>query len=321
MLTVLSVFTSTAFKEIRLPNVVNTDYSFILYKNIFHISEDLEIQLENINGSWSFLENSKYDVMKDTEKYIGKPMKDQDIFHVFTEQSENITIIVYNVNYSISVFNKYAVENVSEITIGKNEEMDICYDYEGMVSRFHARIYKGNSGEWRIENKSVNGIYVNSVLLQTDMPLNFGDVISFMGLHIMMLGEMIAIDQANHQMKINCEKLKLIKYEKKEKKKDVEADKQKKKGMVLLRRSPRNIEKIETERIEIERPPEVPKSKQQPLIMTIVSVLYNGTSYDARKFINDLLFKGIRWRNRNLYVFRTDNVGWFCSYRCNLGNS
>lgn len=251
MVTVLSVFTSTSFKEIRLPNLVNTDYSFVLYKNIFHISEDLEIQLENINGSWAFKESSRYRVLKNNESYTQKPIKDQDIFHVFTEQSENITIIVKEVAYSISVFNKYAVDNVKEITIGKNEEMDICYDYEGMVSRFHARIYRNDSGNWMLENKSVNGIYVNSVLVQKNTRLGFGDLISFMGLHIMILGDCFAIDQANYSMQINFDKLRPVHYEKTEDKSQHDISEQKKSGMILLRRSPRNIEKIDTEMIEI----------------------------------------------------------------------
>ena len=269
MVTVLSVFTSTSFKEIRLPNLVNTDYSFILYKNIFHITEDLEIHLENIDGRWAFVENPRYTVLKDNEKFVGKPIKDQDIFHIYTEESENITIIVKAVKYSISVFTKYAVGNVKEITIGKNEDMDIRYDYEGMVSRFHARIYRSGSGNWMLENKSVNGIYVNSVLVQQEICLNFGDLISFMGLHMMVLGDCLAIDQANHQMEINDKKLKQIDYG--ESKGDLQdkAGGHKKENMILLRRSPRNIEKIDTERVEIEQPPELNNSKKQPLIMTI----------------------------------------------------
>lgn len=277
MLTVLSVFTNTSFKEIRLPNLVNTNYSFILYKNIFNISEDLEVQLENIDGSWAFVDNSQYKVLKDSQEYVGKPMRDQDIFHILAEESENITIIVKEVKYSISVFNKYAVSGVNEITIGKKTDMDICYDYEGMVSRFHARLYRNNAGNWIIENKSVNGIYVNSVLVQQNAALGFGDLISFMGLHIMVLGDCLAIDQANYQMQINSDKLKLIQYEKPIEdsvgNSQQKMKKQKKDGMILLRRSPRNIEKIDMERVEIEQPPDLNNAKKQPLIMTIGSSL------------------------------------------------
>ena len=52
MVTILSVFTSTSFKEIRLPNLVNTDFSFKLFKDIFSLSRDMEIHLENIDGVW-----------------------------------------------------------------------------------------------------------------------------------------------------------------------------------------------------------------------------------------------------------------------------
>ncbi len=270
MITILSVFTSTSFKEIRLPNLVNTDYFFKLHKDIFNISNDIEIHFENINGTWRFVQDSQYSVLKENEKYEGKAVQNQDIFHILTKDSENITIIVREVQYSISVFNKYELENVDEITIGKNDEMDICYDYQGMVSRFHARIFRNQNGNWMIENKSVNGIYVNSTLVCETMPLGFGDLISFLGLHIMILGKCIAIDQANYKMKINTDKLRLIHIS--DIAMELQPDQEKKKqGMKLLHRAPRNIEKIDVEKVEIETPPDLNTGKKQPLIMTIGS--------------------------------------------------
>lgn len=268
MVTILSVFTSTSFKEIRLPNLVNTDFSFKLFKDIFSLSRDMEIHLENIDGVWRFTENKLYSVMRGNERFENKPVRDQDIFHIVTKESENVTIIVREVHYSISVFNKYAIDGVNEITIGKNEDRDICYDYQGLVSRSHAKIIKNPAGGWMIENKSVNGIYVNSTLVTETAQLKFGDLISFMGLHIMMLGDCIAIDQANYEMKINESKLRPISV--KDITTEFKPDPEKKKlGMKLLRRAPRNIEKIDTEKVEIENPPDLGKMKKQPLIMTI----------------------------------------------------
>lgn len=274
MVTILSVFTSTSFKEIRLPNLVNTDYSFILYKDIFNLSENLEIHLENINGTWTFVENSQYKVTKGNEEYIGKPIRDQDIFHIFHAEAENITLVVRNAQYSISVFSKYAVKDVQEITIGKNEDMDIRYDFQGMVSRTHARLYRDAQNNWVLENKSVNGTYVNANLIQNTVPLNFGDLISFMGLHIMLLGDCIAIDQANYQVEVNTDKLSVMQFVKPEENPDKavnEAGEAGKDCMTLLRRSPRNIEKIDTEEVEIEAPPDLQQSKKQPLFMTVGS--------------------------------------------------
>lgn len=268
MVTILSVFTSTSFKEIRLPNLVNTDYSFILYKDVFDISEDVEVHLENINNVWEFVENERYSVLKGSERYEGKAIKDQDIIHVFIKDTENVTIIVREVSYSISVFNKYNVNGVSEITIGKSEEMDICYDYQGMVSKFHARLFRDSSGNWNIENKGMNGIYVNSILVQERSSITFGDMISFMGLHIMALGDCIAIDQANYEMRVNTAKLLPI-HAKDIAIEEVRTQEHNDSGLHLLRRAPRNIEKIDVEQVEIEAPPDLGVTKKQPLIMTI----------------------------------------------------
>lgn len=272
MVTILSVFTSSSFKEIRLPNVVNTDFSFILYKKIHNLNEDVEIQLENIDGRWFFLKNNHYIVMKETENYEGKEILNQDMLQLYTEFSENITIIVKEVEYSISVFDKYNIKNVSEITIGKNEDMDICFNYEGLVSRNHARLYRTQDGQWILENQSVNGMYVNSVLVTQSMPLKFGDYISFTDLHMMILGDCIAIDRANSTIIVNEKKLIPIES-KAEKTKEPSVLKEDKKfvkdGMILLRRSPRNIEKIYSDVINIEEPPEEEKIKKQSIFMTI----------------------------------------------------
>lgn len=274
MVTILSVFTSTSFKEIRLPNLVNTDFSFVLYKDIFSISEDLEIHLENINGNWTFVEDKRYKVLKGKEDYAAKPIQDQDIFHIINSHSENITLVVKNAQYSISVFEKYNVNGINEITIGKNEDMDIRYDFHGMVSRFHARLYRDSESKWILENKSVNGTYVNSNLIQESISLKFGDLITFMGLHIMVLGECIAIDQANYDVFVNPDKFEVIHYEKKEAASanpDDVIEPVHNDCMTLLRRAPRNIEKIDTEEIGIEGPPELQRGKKQPLFMTIGS--------------------------------------------------
>ncbi len=275
MVTILSVFTNASFKEIRLPNVVNTDYSFVLYKDAFQISQDMEICLENIDGQWAFTEREHYKILKGNEPFTGRMIRDQDIFQILNGDSDQITLVVRNTKYSISVFNKYDISRVEEITIGKNENMDIRYDFQGMVSRFHGRIYRDGQGKWKFENKGVNGTYVNAGLVKDTVSLKFGDLISFMGLHIMMLGDTIAIDQANYPVAVNTDKLTPAVRKKEnaagEKENAAAAPAETGDGMTLLRRSPRNIEKIDTETIEIEAPPDLQQSRKQPMIMTIGS--------------------------------------------------
>lgn len=55
----LLVYTNSAFREIRLPIVNNSDYSIALYKNIYGLCEDLILNLEIINDQWFFVENPK----------------------------------------------------------------------------------------------------------------------------------------------------------------------------------------------------------------------------------------------------------------------
>lgn len=273
MVTILSVFTSASFKEIRLPNVVNSDYSFVLYKDIFHISEDLEICLENIDGTWAFTEQKNYRILRGTVPCQDLTIRDQEIYQIANASSDQITLVVRDVEYSISVFSKYDVSRAEEITIGKNEDMDIRYDFQGMVSRFHARLFRDPQGKWKLENKGVNGTFVNGGLVKETVSLKFGDLISFLGLHLMMLGDTIAIDQANYPVAVNTKKLPPAAMKKEEtgdrKEAGDAAQGSSGDGMTLLRRSPRNIEKIDTDVIEIEAPPDLQQTKKQPLILTL----------------------------------------------------
>jgi hypothetical protein len=117
MVTILSVFTSTSFKEIRLPNLVNTDFSFKLFKDIFHLSQDMEIHLENIDGVWQFTENKLYSVLKGNVRFENKPVSDQDIFHVVTKESENVTITLDKASVPMGGSVVYTIEAQAGYTV------------------------------------------------------------------------------------------------------------------------------------------------------------------------------------------------------------
>ena len=54
---VLSVYTKSAFKEYILPSLNNSDYSIVLYKDYFHIHEDVCLELEILDYEWKFKSN------------------------------------------------------------------------------------------------------------------------------------------------------------------------------------------------------------------------------------------------------------------------
>ena len=267
MAIILSVYTNSAFREIRLPIVNNSNYTVVLHKNIYGLAKDIILKLEVINEEWVFIEDSAYSIMKENEGYERKRLQDKDVLKVYTE-NELISIVVRKVRQAFHIFKKYTLANIRTITIGKNVSNTICYDYSGLVSREHAVLTKTSDG-WQIKNKGANGICINSQLVNNARSLQFGDFISIIGLHIVYLGDILAIDIQENDV-IVSEGLKEYEYSADEiyhetnQRKLITKD-----SRSLVHRAPRNIHKIYTEPIEIESPPNLNKSPKQPMIMTI----------------------------------------------------
>lgn len=267
MAIILSVYTNAAFREIRLPIVNNTDYSIALYKNIYGLRKDIVLKLEVINDEWVFIEDSTYSVIKENEGYERKKLQNGDVIQIYTE-SEMISVVVRKVKQAFNVFQKYSLSNMNTITIGKNTNNTICYDYAGLVSREHAIISKV-SGKWQITNRGANGICINSQLVNGTMTLEFGDYISIIGLHIVYLGDILAIDNAEGEAVISDELQKYEYIQDELNKQEAPQNHFVKDSRILIHRAPRNIEKIEKEPVEIEAPPALNKQRKQPLLMTI----------------------------------------------------
>jgi S-DNA-T family DNA segregation ATPase FtsK/SpoIIIE len=261
---VLSIYTKESFKEYILPSINNSDYTIVLYKDYFHLSNDLQIELEVMDECWYIKKSLDYVIDTDTHK--GYILKNKDILKLKNKSGEEISIIVKKVENTFMSYPKYKLKNITLISIGKDQTNDIVYNYLGMVSKNHAEIIKsGNS--YKIVNKSPNGIYVNSLHIENDMELNFGDYINIVGLHMVFLGDMIAIDVENSGAKISN---KLKKYSLiDEETVFLNVSNEKSQGKYIYHRSPRNYEKIIEDEIEIEAPPQLNKTKQQPLIMAI----------------------------------------------------
>ena len=266
---VLSVYTKTVYRELRLPVINDSDYSQVLHSDYFGISQDIVLELEVINNAWKIKGTDHYYVMREGYRYDDYSLVNNDVFMIYTENKETLTVIVREIQYPLAVFDKYDLTYCNQISIGKREDMDICYDYLGLVSREHTVIYRTNSG-WSISNKSPNGIFVNSNLISEEKKLEFGDHISIIGLNLVFLGNILAIDNSQGNVKVNSN---LVLYENKETKKEDDEELIFKDSRILLHRAPRNIIKIEKDPITIENPPQKKEFKKESLFRALLPSL------------------------------------------------
>lgn len=265
---ILSFYSREAFREFNLPSINNSDHEITILKDQFKLSEDLELTLEVMNGKWKIKERPSYNLIVQNERYSEVELSDHLMVGINTLKGDLLSMIVSDTSSPFHSMSKYRINNVDLITIGREADNDIAYNFGGMVGRHHAEIRR-NGQDVYIQNKSENGIYVNSVKIQNSIKLSFGDYINIIGLHMVYLGALLAIDTRKYKVIVNEQKLKKLTTPSHGLKPAARSNKTLSPGKTVYRRAPRYIESIRSEKISIEAPPQLPQEKNQSLFMTI----------------------------------------------------
>ena len=265
---ILSIYSREAFKEFNLPSINNSDYEITILKEQFKLSEDLELTLEVMNGVWKIKERPSYSLIVGKDRYSEVELSDPLMVGINTFRGDLLSMIVSDTDSPFHAMAKYRINNVDRITIGRDPGNDIVYDFEKMVARHHAEIRR-NGADVYISNMSENGIYVNSSKKQGSVRLEFGDYINIVGLHMVYLGSLLAIDTGKSSVKVNEQKLRKLAMPPRRLKPALRSNKAISPGKKVYRRAPRYIESIRQEKIDIEAPPQMPQEKNQSLFMAI----------------------------------------------------
>lgn len=266
---IIAVYTKEAFKEYIMPAINNTDYAVVLNKSYFNLRGDVRLEFEVINEVWKIKTGKTYRIYLDKCELKEKTALDSDqIFQILTYDKKRIVLMVRMSGEVFCSYTKYDIRRAGSITIGEGERNVIRYDYQRLISREHAEIVRRGKG-YVISCRGQNGLYVNSKYVTKTEPLCFGDYINIYSLHMVFLGNILAIDTGNENVHVNEKYLTPFVEETEEKKDADETDEVALPVKKMFHRSPRIIEKIETDAIEIEEPPKEAKSQKKPLLMTI----------------------------------------------------
>lgn len=265
MNTVLAIYSKEAFREYILPSEMNADYAIKVPKEHFNLKKDIELKFEVINGLWELQNASNCQVSYKTGKEDQFYLRNQDVLQICTQDRERFSIIVREEARCFRAYKKYSLNQVQVISVGKDEKNDIVYDFIGLVSKNHVKIVrKGNS--FVIQNESKNGTYVNSFSVSGKRILTFGDFINVMGLHMVFLGDSLAVDEESESVIIQPTLQKRLLNDLTEQERNEITFSE---GKAIHHRSPRSYERPLEDEIEIEAPPQLNKQKQRPLFMTI----------------------------------------------------
>lgn len=268
---IISVYSKDTFKEYYLPSLNNSDYELHIRKDQLRISRDLRISMEVVNNQWTikdsrdyriFVRDTRYDTVKLTDDDLASDM----ILNIVTSGNENLSMIISRVDSPFHVFEKYRISGSADISFGRDSTNDVSFNLMG-VSGEHATISRDGRNA-HIKTRSSNGIYINSERVDGVRELSFGDYINIIGLHMVYLGSMLAIDTGKTDVKIDSRTLKKVSHPPKKSGRS-EEDKALSAGKKMYSRAPRYVESVDNSRIEIEGPPQLPEEKSQSLFMAV----------------------------------------------------
>lgn len=260
----IMAYAAKGYQEFLLPNLDNADYVISLAPALFGLSEEVRISMEVLDGAWSFCEEKQYSLQrKDGEERAEKSLQDGDIWEL-TAQGKRIVLMALANDSFPPLYRKYSLSGVNQIQIGKADDNHIRYDFQGYISGNHAVLFRSEGG-WRIQDNSKNGTYRNGHRIKGQEPLSFGDQLTFFGLRLVFLGTCLALCTVSGEARVMEEILHPLPPVQPERSGEPEKEPEK----TYFKRSPRTIEKIETEPVEIEGPPPLQDQKKRPLLLTI----------------------------------------------------
>ena len=263
---IVMAYAEEGYQEFLLPQLYDADYELVLDRQLFGMRDDLPVAMENVDGAWVFVKRKDYRFLThEGQEGFGRKLEDGQVYHLKSREGNKITLVVMGCKDAFPTFQKYTLSNSGQISIGKDSENVISYDFRGYISQNHCVIFKYGS-QWVFQDSSSNGSYINGKRVRNQSILKFGDQITLFGLRIIFLDSCVAICRISGQCNINETYLPRFYPRENVSMPDVSPELEKKE---YFKRSPRTVDTLYTDEIEIEAPPPLNKSKKKPLLLTI----------------------------------------------------
>ena len=264
---ILMIYREDTCREYILPKSNNIDYSILLYKKQFHIKDNIQLRFESIENEWILHGTDYYTMQSEGKSRTSVSLKMGDIIFFKTYLGEKFQGIVAEESAEFLVFDKYDISMMEYVSIGKDRNNMIAYQFRDLISKNHGALRK-EAGLWYVEDFSANGIFINYERVKERVRLKFGDIINIFGLRIIFLDRFLGI--CSSYGNISIDKTYLKNYVIKTTSDIVHHGEQGlREKTVFFNRSPRNIPYINTGTIEIEAPPAPKITHKRPVIFTI----------------------------------------------------
>ncbi|MDR1589324.1 MAG: type VII secretion protein EssC [Oscillospiraceae bacterium] len=264
----MTVIFENGFQEIYLPGVNNKTVPTEIRPHISGWREDITLPLEVWDDVWSFSGSKQFAVTQNEHPVDKVELKPGLLLNcVMSGDGETVfSVTVDEVNDGNTRFGKYFYDPAVApwVTIGSGDGNLIRYGNQ-FCSPKHAEIIF-EDGRAKVKDLgSVNGTFVNGRMLSGERALLYGDVVYIIGLKIVYLGNVLAVNNPKGTCAVDDLKLKPIHIEATgdEDEHEYEAEE------TYFLRTPRKLESLDDETFVIEKCPQKNQQKRQPVIFTI----------------------------------------------------
>lgn len=201
---ILMIYNKKLCREILLPNLHNSDYELILSKKEYGMKQDLKILLEVTGEGWKMDSTEDYRIQLNGEVRQQCRLNETEIPDICTLSGEVLKIIAVDVPLSMQISGKYDLTYMNQVSVGKADGNLIQYDFRELVSSYHAELIRHSDG-WYLVDKSSNGVFHKNGRVNGTYKLQFGEHLNIFGLHLVILGDILAVGTNYGKLKVNEE--------------------------------------------------------------------------------------------------------------------
>jgi len=257
------------FQEIYLPNINNKNTPIDIRPHISGWKEDITLPLQVWDDVWQLAGSRQFIITRDERPLETVELTPGLLLNCELCNSDQVfSVTVDEVDEGHTNFGKYLLDFslCPRIKIGSGEGSIACYGNQ-FCSPQHAEIVREDGRAVVRDVNSVNGTFVNGRRLSGDYTLKYGDVIYIVGLKIVYLGNVLAINNPKGSCTIDHLKLKAIHIQLSGGAEAEEHAYEAEESYFL--RTPRKVEKLDDETFIIEKVPPRNRQKRQPMIFTV----------------------------------------------------
>ncbi|HWS29950.1 MAG TPA: type VII secretion protein EssC [Clostridia bacterium] len=265
----LTAVFENGFQEIYLPNVDNKTLPVAIRPHISGYGDDIVLPLEVWNGVWTLSASRQFALTRDEQPVDKAQLAPGMLFNAELAKSDAVfSLTIDEVQDGNTRFDKFFLDakTCPHAGIGSGADNTVVYAYQ-FCSPHHAEILLEGDTAYIEDRNSVNGTFVNGRRLTKRHALRYGDIIYIVGLKLVYLGNVLAVNNPGERRKANESRLKPIRIAPAP---ETEAAQEREtEDEAYFLRAPRKIERLDDEAFSIEKCPAKNEQKRQPLLLTI----------------------------------------------------